>query len=177
MCAPSSDAGAGQCGVQVVGQCRGSRALRRRQCSHHNAGAVRQRRDAVTHQVAELTLHPIAVDCRTNCLAHDETDGRVSAGSWNPGVRQPGVQQHVSDEGRLYASGPTTNRVPKVLPAAHALTAREQQIRRTVWRDPCGDDPPGSRGRRGCACAGGSRASWRDVGCSAGRCACSRCCP
>ena len=32
----------------------------------------------------------------------------------------------------------------------------------------------GSRGRHGCACAAGSRASSPDGGCSAGRCACSR---
>ncbi len=41
----------------------------------------------------------------------------------------------------------------------------------------CGPWPDGQRewpGRRGSACAAGSRGSWLGVGCSAGKCACSR---
>ena len=88
-----------------------------------------------------------------------------------------GFNQHVGDEGGLYGFGSTTDRVPEVIPAAHALDAREQRLRQTAWRGPCGDGPRGSRGRRGCACGGGSRASWHDDGCSAGKYACSRCVP
>lgn len=47
-------------------------------------------------------------------------------------------------------------------------------LRLRAWRGPCGGGRPGSRGRHACACADGSHASWRDDGCSADRCACSR---
>jgi hypothetical protein len=57
----------------------------------------------------------------------------------------------------------------------HAATRRHTgRIRRTARRGPCGDGRRGSRGRRGCACAAGSRASWPGDGCSAGTYACSR---
>ena len=52
--------------------------------------------------------------------------------------------------------------------------APTRDVRPRAPRGPCGDGPRGSRGRRGCACADGSHGSWRDAGCSAGRCAWSR---
>ncbi len=42
-------------------------------------------------------------------------------------VGPPVPGTHMGDEGWLYAFGPTTDRVPEVIPAAHALTAREQR--------------------------------------------------
>jgi len=45
--------------------------------------------------------------------------------------------------------------------------------RRTGCGGPWPGGSTGSPGRRGSACAAGSRGSWRDAGCSAGRCACS----
>lgn len=48
-----------------------------------------------------------------------------------------------------------------------------RRVRRTAGSDPCGDDPPGWRGRRGYACGCGSRGCGYDDGCSAGTCACS----
>lgn len=156
--------------VKMLGQCRGPRSMRCRQCPHHDPGALGKPVDAIAHQVTQLALHAIAIDCRADGLAHDETDGRVSAGS-----RNAGSEHNMCDEGWLNALGSTTDRVPEILPAAHALTAREQRIRRRAWRDPCGGDPRGSRDPRGCAYEGGSRASWHDDGCSAGKYACSRC--
>jgi len=47
-------------------------------------------------------------------------------------------------------------------------------LRQTAWRGPCGGGPRGSRGRRGCACGGGSRASWSDDDYWAGKYAYSR---
>ena len=62
--------------------------------------------------------------------------------------------------------------------AADTSRAGEQPrlmwLRPTASRGPCGGARRGSSGRRGCACAGGSRGSWTVGGCSAGRCACSR---
>ena len=65
---------------------------------------------------------------------------------------------------------------------AHPMRGRQHEraagsagrLRPRASRGPCGDGWPGSNGRRGCAYAGGSRGSWTDGGCSAGRCACSR---
>ena len=49
-----------------------------------------------------------------------------------------------------------------------------RQLRPTARCGPCVGGPRRWRGRRGCACAAGSRASWRGGGCSAGKYACSR---
>lgn len=54
--------------------------------------------------------------------------------------------------------------------------ARPAWIRPTASRGPCACAWRGWRGRRGCACAAGTRGSWPGDGCSAGRCACSRSC-
>ena len=58
--------------------------------------------------------------------------------------------------------------------AAQAATEclRTQSTRQPARCDPCGGEPRGSHGRRGCACAGGSRAPSHDDGCSAGTSAC-----
>lgn len=58
--------------------------------------------------------------------------------------------------------------------ASHPADRAQRVIRRRARRGPCGDGRPGWRGRRGCACAAGSRGSSRDGGCSAGKYACSR---
>jgi hypothetical protein len=163
----SSRTGPRQRGIQVISERRRRHTMGSGECSHHHPAATGKSLDPVPHQVPQPALHAVAVDRRTHRLAHDETDGRGSAGSRND----------MGDEGWLRAFGSTTDRVPEVIPAAHALNACEQRIRQTAWRGPCGVGQRGSRGRRGCACGGGSRASWHDDDCSAGKCACSRCCP
>ena len=55
-----------------------------------------------------------------------------------------------------------------------AAQHRCPRLRRPGSCDPCGGDPTGSRGPRGCASGGGNRAPCDGDGCSAGRCACSR---
>ncbi len=49
----------------------------------------------------------------------------------------------------------------------------EAQLRRTVLRGPCGGEPRGWHGPRGCASAGGTRGSWHGACCWAGTSACS----
>lgn len=44
-----------------------------------------------------------------------------------------------------------------------------RKLRRRGGRGPCDGVQPGLRGQRGCSYAGGSRASWNDDGCWAGR--------
>jgi hypothetical protein len=58
--------------------------------------------------------------------------------------------------------------------AGSTIDSRRRVVRRTAQSDPCACGPRGSRGRLASACVGGSRASSRDAGCSAGRFACSR---
>lgn len=53
-------------------------------------------------------------------------------------------------------------------------SAAGSKIRRTARNGPCAGVPRGWPGPRGCAFAGGSRASWLGAGCSAGRCASTR---
>ena len=55
-----------------------------------------------------------------------------------------------------------------------SVVAAGAAVRRPGCCDPCGDEPTGSSGRRGCACAGGNRAPCDGDGCSAGTYACSR---
>lgn len=133
--------------------------------------------DSVAHQMAQSALHRVAHDRATHGLAHDET--RTCPGSALPRrVRVRGTATKVYDEER--ASCPTTSsyRGREILAPPQPMLGRQHdvttcEIRRTGWRDPCCGGSPGSRDRHGCASAGGSRGSWRDDGCSAGRCACS----
>ena len=76
----------------------------------------------------------------------------------------------------------TTELVPALPP--RRMTTRKSSGRRRRWpaasttptnrRDPCGGEPSGWRVLHGCACAGGSRASWHAYDCSAEKSACSR---
>ena len=76
----------------------------------------------------------------------------------------------------------TTDWVPALPP--RRMTTRKSSERRRRWpaastrptnrRDPCGGVPSRWRVLHGCACAGGSRASWHAYGCSAEKSACSR---
>jgi hypothetical protein len=70
---------------------------------------------------------------------------------------------------RRVAQPPRTRRSD----ASSALRAAPK-VRLTARSDPCAVVPRGSPGRRECACADGSRASWLGAGCSAGRCASTR---
>ncbi len=62
----------------------------------------------------------------------------------------------------------------RIAAASARRTGHDGCVRRKAQRGPCDGGRPGWRGRRGCACAAGSRGSSRDDGCSAGKYACSR---
>lgn len=76
----------------------------------------------------------------------------------------------------------TTEWVPALPP--RRMTTRKSSERRRRWpaastrptnqRDPCGGVPSRWHVLHGCACAGGSRASWHAYDCSAEKSACSR---
>jgi hypothetical protein len=79
-------------------------------------------------------------------------------------------------------SGPPARRPRRTARWNSAAELRRWLAESTPWPglrqrgscDPCDGEPTGSRDRRGCASAGGSRAPCAGGGCSAGTCACSR---
>ena len=109
--------------------------------------------------------HGVADDGRTDLLAHDETETRSPVVSRldhvGDGVRS-GAPRTPADDGLVFRSAGQS-----VLPREHRVI--RPRGRRGPWRD----EPRGWHGRHGCACGRGSRASWHDDGCWAGKCACS----
>jgi len=108
------------------------------------------------HRVAHLT-------------GHNQTKPRTRAG-----LGGGGPVNHGNSRG-CTASSPHDPAI--VVTAEDAVRARqhleELLLRPRARCAPCGDEPRGSRGPRGCACEGGSRALWHDGGYWAGTCACS----
>ena len=106
-----------------------------------------------------------------------------------------GAGDHEADPGGRDRRAMSHRRVPRRRGPRRALRPACPRARRSVAvksarrrsRDPAGSTSvrprgasapwsagrPGSRGRHGCACAGGTRGSSRDGGCWAGTCACS----
>lgn len=127
-------------------------------------------------QVSKTALHAVAHDGVADRLAHDEPDTCRSLDL--PGIRA--VEVH---DKRPRARSPTSCcgaervRIRQTMVRRQHRGSREdggEAVRPRVPCDPCGDATRGWRGRRGCACAGGTRAPCGDDGCSAGTYACSR---
>ena len=114
----------------------------------------------------QSTLDPVAISGGADRFAHDETD---------PGRPSTRPEDDVGDQGRSSGTSTGTHGGTELVTVGHPLLTRKHRgLRPRASRGPCGDGRPGWRGRRGCACGGGSRASWHDGGCSAGTYACSR---
>ena len=71
----------------------------------------------------------------------------------------------------LHHRAPTSTRRPSTRRRSNDARSRIAQIRPTACGGRERGAPSGSTARRGCSSGGGTRASWRDGGCSAGRCA------
>ena len=82
----------------------------------------------------------------------------------------------MNHHGRSSGARALSYRPPEVGRTAKALR-RRQHLRRRARRGPCGGGRRGSRDPRACSCEAGSRGSWHDAGCSAGKSACSRVTP
>lgn len=115
----------------------------------------------------QATTDGIANHGGSYLLADDEPEPRGSH------LRR---REHRGDEPRPTASRATANDLAVVDTARQTIQPGEQGGSE-LWLTPrarygpsCGE-PKGWRGRHGCACERGSRASWRDGGCWAGRCA------
>ena len=114
----------------------------------------------------QATLHPVAVRGSADRLAHDETD---------PGRPSTRPEDDVGDQGRSGGTSTGTHGGTELVTVGHPLLTRKHRgLRPRASRGPCGDGRPGWRGRRGCACGDGSRASWHDGDYSADTYACSR---
>ncbi len=144
----------------------------------------RQSSEPVGHQVPQAAADPVTQHGIAHCLTHDEThpsgvltrlDGHRVLVLGIPIDRQGMDNQ----PGAPDATSPANHR-PELLATGESGRRGEHGvavIRPTARSDPCAAERPGSPDRRGYASAAGTRGSWHDGGCWAGRCACpcSRC--
>lgn len=80
---------------------------------------------------------------------------------------------HVYNKSRRARSHPASDGCREVLRLPHPVAGREH-VRPSGWCVPCGDALRWSPGLRVCAYARETHVSWRDAGCSAGKCAYSQ---
>ena len=129
----------------------------------HDVGAGRDLGEQLEGNCLQSASHGVPDRRRADSLAHDEAEARLHLTGCDANVRQ-GV--------RCGEPGPAPHDRPVVVRPDDAVGLGEHRERGATRRarcGPCGDARPGWRGRRGCACGGGSRAPWRGGGCSAGR--------
>ena len=145
---------------------------------HHHVGTRRQRGQPVAEQVAQPPPHLVADDRRADRLGHDETrPGRTDRRVVARPRRLPDRRGRTRSPPRPARRPPRTaaansSRRRRRWPAASTISSGST-LRPRGGRAPWPDARRGPRDRRGCACAAGSRGSWRADGCSAGTCACS----
>ena len=129
----------------------------------HDASAGRQRGEFARDDGSQAAPHPIPDHGTSYGFRYGETHGARRL------RRSRKINHHRNP--------------PALVPAAHdGLEVRGRPEAQFGGEHPmprarcvlCGGERRGWSGRRVCACAGGSRASWRADGCSAGTCAWSR---
>jgi hypothetical protein len=155
-----------------------------RSCSrhraHHHERTFGQRGQTVAQVLTQPALDPVTNHCVTDALADDDPRARAEFIRRQPAGRRRHVQHgrgrwhQVHDERAATGAAAPGGHEPVLGPAADPRCGGQHRLRRTAARDPCADARRGSPGRHGCAYAAESRASSRDGGCWAGRCACSR---
>lgn len=135
----------------------------------HEQGARGERRHPVAEQVAQSPGDAVPHDAASHSLADDEAGAR-----WCGLGRDEKVHAQQGTAG----AAPSADRLGELRRRAQPVDRSEHRagrgVRPRARSGPCGAEQPGSRGPHGSTCAAGSRASSRDGGCSAGRCACSR---
>jgi hypothetical protein len=166
--------------VEVTPEFGARRRCSRRKRSDDQRAAGCQSSEAGSDEVPQPPGDPVTDHRVAYCLAHNEA---------NPdGGSRPG-QLHVCLLCRHLPAGhrvhdepgpPSASTVPGHM--GEVAAAREPggcgqhgvvpPVRPTVRNGSCGDARRGSPAPHGYACAAGTRGSWRDGGCSAGRCAC-----
>ncbi len=166
-----------QCGVQVEGQLCMVRVPGVGKRAYHYQATGGKQRQAFPYEMPELALDPIPLYGAADRLAYDET--RTCRGSALPRhMRVGGVATQMDDQQRAARPASTAYGRSEILAPPQPILGgqhdiRPEAIRRTGGRGPWRDGSRGSRDRRAYASADGSRGSWHDGGCSAGKCACS----
>ena len=143
------------------------------------AARRREQGQPLADQVPQPALDPVADDRGADRLGPRSPtrgavgtvgarsgDARGGPPECEPPRRRPGARPR----GGRKAAG----QVSRCSAASTRRPAGARGLRQRGSCGPCGDGRTGWRGRRGCACAAGSRGSCADDGCSAGTCACSR---
>ena len=125
-------------------------------------------------QVSQSALHAVTGDGVPHGLADHEAHPRR--------LLRCRIGRQMRDDGARTAAAATTDRLTERGTVGQAVSrgqhradlGRPAAVRRRGSCGPCGGARTRSRGRRGCACAGGNRAPCDGGGCSAGTYACSR---
>ena len=152
---------------------------RGRHRTHHEVGTGWQPTEPLADQVAQSSFHKVADNGIADALRHDKT-GTHTACRFGGRVRGHRVGRHqVHHERTTPGTATTTDRRGELTTTPETLRRGQHPMPLAALRPrggcgPWTGAPRGSRARRGCACAAGSRGSSRAGGCSAGRCACSR---
>ncbi len=133
------------------------------QGSHHHPSAGWQRGKFSGDDRSKAPPHPIPDHGTSYGLRYGETHD----------ARRLGRSRQIDHHGSPPALVPAAHDGLKVRSRSHARVRGEHPMPRARCA-PCGGERRGWNGQRVCACAGGSRASWRADGCSAGTCAWSR---
>ena len=153
-----------------AGRCSGQISVR----SDYHVDTVRQLTHACAHESPQDPLRTVPDHRIAHSLGHDKTDPRRLT---RARVGRVGMHHHeMAARTRSACSACPSEDCGEIGGGSQPMTPGQHasSLRRTVRSDPCGDEQPGSRARRGSACADGSRGSWPGGGCSAGTCACSR---
>ena len=172
-------------GIQVDTEFRAGSSGSRRQRSDHQRAAGGQSSEAVPHEVSQPAADAVADHRVADRLTHDKAHpGRPR---WHGPI--PGGRARIyycclaggRHQGVHHQPGPTSttspaNHRPELLatgePGGRGEHGFAEWIRRTARRGPCACGQREWPDQRACACADGIRASSRDDGCWAGRCAC-----
>jgi hypothetical protein len=160
--------------VQVLCQgCRGRTRQPGVRADNH-VNTVRQLTYPRAHESPQDPLRTVPDHRVADSLGDDKTDPRRLT---RARVGRVGMHHHeLVARTRSACSACPPEDCGEISGGSQPMTPRQHapSLRRTVRSDPFGDEQPGWRGRRGSACADGSRGSWPGDGCSAGTCACSR---
>jgi hypothetical protein len=133
------------------------------QGSHHHSSPHWQRGKLPGDDRSKAPPHPIPDHGTSYGLRYGKTHG----------ARRLGRSRHIDHHRSPPALVPAAHDGLEVRGRPHAEVGGEHPMPRARCV-PCGGERRGSSGQRACAYAGGSRASWRADGCSAGTCAWSR---
>ncbi len=163
--------------IEILSEIRARRSGGRRKRPHDQRAAGSESSEPVGHQMAQPAGDPVADHRVAHCLAYNEAnpDGRA-----RPGQRGLSCRLHALHRVHDEPGSPSAPTVPGHMgevaatrePGGCGQHGAVPPVRPTVRSGPCGDEPTGSPAPHGYACAAGTRGSWHDGGCSAGRCAC-----